>query len=364
MNNTTLSTILRVVCLALIASIAVNVSAYETKQCSIDLREKLWRYDLNYALEVALSYSELQKIKNVSDQLKDDDFSQSVWNVLEWVDNNIQYDYEKRNLSAPEFEYIYSNGELIDIKVVSGVNNTYQTPYETIKKGKGVCRDYAILTAGLLLAMNYSPCYIFDINFENTDVGHLAAGVKINNTYFILDQHLPVLDLGRYYIHRAENGEIIKNCTIYEVSKTNSFTNVSKVKLMNGEEFKKNVYKIDQDDLKRISNDLLNSFAHSCNLTPDRDLKDFDEWRYCPRQYEFAKKWTMMYDQSFYHEVFYKPFISYVFRDITEDEEHRDMMDDINKSDRIWIESDLQDKYICIYLYLAKLKQMASVHKP
>ena len=363
MNNTTLSTILRVVCLALIASIAVNVSAYETKQCSIDLREKLWRYDLNYALEVALSYSELQKIKNVSDQLKDDDFSQSVWNVLEWVDNNIQYDYEKRNLTNPEFEYIYSNGELIDIKVVSGVNNTYQTPYETIKKGKGVCRDYAILTAGLLLAMNYSPCYIFDINFENTNEGHLAAGVKINDSYFILDQHLPVYDLGRYYSSWMDDGRTIKNYTIYEVSKTSSFAKVKKVKLMNGEEFKKNAYKIDQDDLKRISNDLLNLFAHSCNLTPDRDLKDFDKWRY-RNQYEFAKKWTMMYDQSFYHEVFHKSFISYVFRDITEDEEHRDMMDDINKSDRLWIESDLQDKYICIHLYLAKFKQTASVHKP
>lgn len=205
--------------------------------------------------------------------------------MLEWVDNNIHYDYEKRNLSAPKFEYIYSNGKLIDIKVVSGVNNTYQTPYETIKRGKGVCRDYAILTAGLLLAMNYSS-YIFDIKFENSNEGHLTAGVKVNDSYFILDQHLPIYDLGRYYSSWMDDGRRIKNCTIYEVSKTNSFANVSKVKLMNGEEFKKNVYKIDQDDLKRISNDLLNLFAH---LTPDGDLKDFDKWHYCPRQYEFAK---------------------------------------------------------------------------
>ena len=62
------------------------------KPTPIDLREKLWRYELKYALEVALSSSELSKIEYLATELKGKDIRESAWNILLWEEDNIEYD--------------------------------------------------------------------------------------------------------------------------------------------------------------------------------------------------------------------------------------------------------------------------------
>ena len=89
------------------------IESLPTIPTPIDLREKLWRYKLEYALEVALSNSELSKIQDLAMKLKGKTIEESAWNILEWEDKNIKYDYTKANITAPiiyiEYDPYYNN---------------------------------------------------------------------------------------------------------------------------------------------------------------------------------------------------------------------------------------------------------------
>ena len=240
---------------------------------------------------------------------------------------------------------------ITNVEVVGGTSDYYQTPYETIKKGKGVCRDYAILTAGLLLAMNYSLVYVLDINYKNKKTGHVATAIKIDDQCFILDQHPPVWDLGRYYYSQIREGKYIKNATIYEVSKGKDFAYVRKIGILTADDFLRNKYNITSNDLRKIEIDLLDMFEKKLHLRRDTGIQDLDQRGYLPRGYSYGKIWTVYYDQSFYHPKFHKMFIKYVFKNIIE---NKNITTDINKCNRFWIKANLNEKDIIIKLILAK----------
>ncbi len=64
-------------------------------------------------------------------------------------------------------------------------------PVEKILKYRlAICRDYAKLTAALLLKM-YPENNILFISFPS----HVATGIQIKNTIYILDQRLPILTI-------------------------------------------------------------------------------------------------------------------------------------------------------------------------
>ncbi len=315
----------------------------------VDLREKLWRYDLKYALEVALSASELNKIENLANMLRGGDLKESAWNVLEWVDENIEYDHIKAIKPNPTIIYYYDGDIITDVKI-SASNDTYiQTPYETIEKGKGICTDYAILTAGLLLAMGYSPVYIFDINFENSNVGHAAAAIKVNNQYFILDQHLPIWDLGRYYRHNAEEGKVIKNATVYAIYRGGQYATVKKVQKLDADTFSKNTYHVTQSDLKKLQTALSNEFKAKYRLIEDYSIRNLDSWRYLPRSYSYGVSWTLRYDEVYYHPLFQKSLARYIINGLD-----GGILKDIKKSNRFWIRVRHEGGEIVITLLLAK----------
>ena len=60
----------------------------------------------------------------------------------------------------------------------------------------GICRDYAKLTATLLLTA-YPNKEIFFITIPN----HVAAGIKIRNRIYILDQKLPILPIEQWLFY-------------------------------------------------------------------------------------------------------------------------------------------------------------------
>ncbi|AEC52814.1 hypothetical protein PNA2_1900 [Pyrococcus sp. NA2] len=63
-----------------------------------------------------------------------------------------------------------------------------QTPIETIMYKKGVCSDFALLVANLLLYNNVSPVYIVHTVFKgDISGGHAAAAIYVNGTLWILD---------------------------------------------------------------------------------------------------------------------------------------------------------------------------------
>jgi len=102
------------------------------------------------------------------------DIRWAVWRALDWVDKNIAYDDEKAS---------------------TGGIGIYD-PITTIRLGRGVCSDYAVLTSAILLSADINPVYILTFN---TSIGsHTVAGIELNNTLWILDQHLPVIEWDDY----------------------------------------------------------------------------------------------------------------------------------------------------------------------
>ncbi|NJE08857.1 hypothetical protein E3E31_10050 [Thermococcus sp. M39] len=316
-----------------------------TPSCS----DPLWRYVLERAIPCALSKEELAKIKPLAEQLKGDSLQQSAWNILEWEKEHIQYDWEKASLPAPEIK-IYSNG---DFEIVRGKDNTIQTPYETIMKGKGVCTDYAILTAGLLLGMNYSPVYIFSINFTDSDVGHAVAVIKIEGWYFVLDQHPPAMDLGAYYRYWKENGKTISNATIYEITLVNGSAKVKNLGVVSGIEFLKQDYKFTDADAQAISGSLSSKLLKNfSNLRLDEKLQSLSQGT-LPNGYSEGKVWTFRFEKfvEYYNPLFHEQLINYLYDSIVSDPEVRA---DLGQYSAFWIEIREEGENLKIILDIAK----------
>lgn len=311
--------------------------------------DPLWRYVLERAIPCALSKRELAKIKPVAEQLKGDSLQQSAWNILEWEDEHIQYDREKASLPAPEIK-MYSNGSF---EIVRGKDNTIQTPYETIMKGKGVCTDYAILTAGLLLGMDYSPVYIFRMNFTGSDVGHATAVIKIEGWYFVLDQHPPVMDLGAYYQYWKEKGKTISNATIYEITLVNGSAKVENLGIVSGIEFLKQDYKFTDADAQAISGSLSSIILKNFpNLRLDEKLQSLSQGT-LPESYSEGKVWTFKFEKfvQYYNPLFHEQLINYLYDSMASDPEVRA---DLEQYSAFWIEIKEDKENLKIMLNIAK----------
>ncbi len=126
------------------------------------------------------------------------DESWIVWRVLEWVDRNIEYDYFKAGLEE------------------AGV----YTPLELLEVRKGICSDYSVFIAAALLSMDLDT-YILVL----PEIEHAVAATQINNTFFVLDQHLPPIELQDYLEHKAQN---VTKITIYHLHLEDSSISISK----------------------------------------------------------------------------------------------------------------------------------------
>jgi len=85
-------------------------------------------------------------------------------------------------------------------KFLELVNRTFQLslPVNKLLDYKlAVCRDYAKLTASLLFNL-YPDSEVYFIRI----LGHVAAGIKIKNKIYVLDQHLPILTTDNWLIKR------------------------------------------------------------------------------------------------------------------------------------------------------------------
>ena len=97
---------------------------------------------------------------------------------------------------------------------------------DIIENRLGVCRDYAKLTACLLLKLYPKS----DIYFAHTS-NHVAVGIVSNGQLYMLDQRLPILTISQWdkrekskeTIHKLKDGKIekIKDVTIYRNPKQN-----------------------------------------------------------------------------------------------------------------------------------------------
>ncbi len=123
----------------------------------------------------------------------------AVWEILSWVSRHVRYNLSKA-LTTP----------LITYKVIKA-----QTPLETIRKGSGICIDYAVLISTLLVYAHVDS-YILVIFNPAIDFGHAVAVADINGKAFVLDQHIPPISLQDYYEYLLPKGSL-SHSSLYHV---------------------------------------------------------------------------------------------------------------------------------------------------
>ena len=191
--------------------------------------EGLSYYEFDSAVNNFLQPKYLNNISTLAKSLNGSDIEETTWNIAIWESDNIEYNFTKANLTQPTFTYYYDNGSLINITVENPDNFTLQTPEQTINLKSGICSDYTLLTAGLLLADGYQPVYIFDLNASDNKPGHVFCAIKINNTFYAIDQNPPIQEVD-YHIYSFENdyNMTINHVVYYEIAIDNGTTVVNK----------------------------------------------------------------------------------------------------------------------------------------
>ncbi|NJD99811.1 hypothetical protein E3E26_08460 [Thermococcus sp. LS1] len=306
----------------------------------------LWRYILKDALPCMLSRPELEVISPLAEKLEGENLVQSAWNVLDWEDQWIIYDREKAKEPFAKV-IIYPDGRQ---EVVEGRNNTIQTPYETIMRGKGICTDYTVLTDALLLAMNYSPVYTMAINL--TDLGHAAALVRIEGWFFVIDQHLPPMDLGSYYRYWKRQGSIIINATLYEIMPGENLAEVKTLGILSGKDFLMQDYTMTENDAKALAYGMLNLLAQDFGIGADDSLSLISEGK-LPEGYKAGWMWSATFYNlaDYYHPIFYEQYVKWLLERMTSDSE---LVEYFEKSDSAWIEVGIEGNDLVVTLYLGQ----------
>lgn len=248
---------------------------------------KAWRWDLECALNKTLSDKELEKVRGLSMMLKGGDCIESSWNVLYWVEENIEYDVYKAHLPIPS---IMIRGKEV---IVQNPERMYQTPLETSQLRKGICGDYAILMTALLINLNCKP-YLLRIEFDQEEAGHLATAIFLDQ-YYVLDQKLPPMDLGSYYKKWLQEGKRITIVHIYD--KENLIGNLTASEM---QEFD---YVLSESDLKFIEN-------HLREVLRKRLLEDaripLGYWEYATLRitfYNYAELYTPAYSKKIAEKI-------------------------------------------------------------
>ncbi len=305
----------------------------------------LWRYLLKDALSCMLGKEELSVISPLAGELKGNNTAQSIWNILEWEGEWISYDWEKAKEPFAQV-VIHPNGTE---EIVKGKNNTIQTPYETIMKRTGICTDYTVLTDALLLAMNYSPVYAMEINFT-TPPNHATAAIKINGWFFVLDQHLPPMDLGAYYRYWESQGKEISNATLYEITPGDKSANVKFLGIVPGTDFMKQDYIITSTEAKNLGIVMMNLLYEKFGIKVDERLKEVENGT-LPSGYRAGWTWRMRYYKmaDYYHPFFRNQYAQWFLGEMTKNPEFREYL---QKSKATWVEVKIEGDDLVVTIYL------------
>ncbi len=323
-----------------------------------ELCRRIWRYSFVCALEYALNDSSIEKVLPLARKLEGRTVQDCVWNVLAWEGKNLKYNWSKATLNPTVIEYFWSgNGAGNGIENVKIVRKGiwYQTPQETVEKGNGICGDYAILTSALLADMNITP-YPVLVNFT-TGTGHAAVLVKIEGWYFVLDQHLPPMDLGAYYrewkyYRKATFGSrTIKNLHVYVVKPGVKRAELRDLGIIDAKEMLRQDYRITSKDLEALSYSVMQEFE-KVGLTPDPALKDLKPGSYLPVGYTSGRYWTFTFPHyaDYYNPVFFNQYSRYFFSHIYSGSAKIDA----ESCNRVWVRAEVNGSNLVFHVLLAK----------
>ncbi|MDW7776028.1 MAG: transglutaminase-like domain-containing protein [Methanosarcinales archaeon] len=103
------------------------------------------------------------------------------------------------------------------LKLLDILNDTFKLSLSVDKilnYKLAICRDYAKFTASLLFRL-YPNIAVYFITIPR----HVAAAIKISDTCYVLDQHLPIMTLDRWLIKRNQEKAVIYKSKVLKDSK-------------------------------------------------------------------------------------------------------------------------------------------------
>ena len=281
-----------------------------------------WRYDYNKeAFKAGLSKLLRKEISPLAKQFEVYNTTlDRAWAILEWIDENIKYNYTKANLVD---ELVYNWEALSEYeRELYATLTRLQAANDTIYRKSGICTDYAILTAALLLESNISPVYMLDISYKNKDVGHATVAIKIDGEYFVLDQHVPMKPIGNYYWSSLEGTGEITNITFYAVRlDKNGELVIYSNWTWTGEQIKEMTYTMTEVDINLIIELTKQKFLElypyytedeRLKQNAEKDLESIkltDEPSDATLPYGFTKGWILWWYDN-YFTLYYHPAIA------------------------------------------------------
>ena len=118
------------------------------------------------------------------------------WRLLEFMDSMFKYNYTKQSL------------------INAGADVGVYAPHKMLEARSGVCSDYAVFGAAALLGAGLDA-YVLSMDLPGGP-GHAAAAAAVGDALYVLDQHLPPVELSDYleYVARGAHGLILYRATM------------------------------------------------------------------------------------------------------------------------------------------------------
>lgn len=314
---------------------------YETANNSYlkntNVYEKLCWYDFDTALKHHLSDTFLNEIpNNIVGSIKGKNILETSWNIGKFENDNIKYNYTKAN-NGYAIKYKFINNKIVDI--IAPPENKIQTPYETIVKKSGICTDYTILTLALLKRCGYNDnIYAFKVEY-NGKPGHIFAGVKYNNIYYAIDQHIPIEPVVVHLNHLSENDKI-SNVIVYKIKSNNNGIYYIKSNFTPGNE------KITIVNINNFNYKLLNRLSKKYNINIDKNLKSLKNGK-LPSGYRLGNTYTYTFNEIVLDKNLENEFLNYFMDKITGDIFFA-------KYDAIYTDMAYHNEELKIFIYLGK----------
>ncbi|MDK2869831.1 MAG: uncharacterized protein PWP39_1066 [Pyrococcus sp.] len=280
--------------------------------------------DLNKAIKCYLEDPrEIKALTNLSKSLKGPNEEWTIWNILKWEEENLKYDDNKPT-------------------------NYILRPSEFLVKRKGVCTDYTVLTLGLLLTLNYSQVGFMIVHYAESTTLHSTAIANVSGTLFVLDQKLPPLDLGSYIVESGKAGKLITQGELYYVSKSNGSIIIEGPTILGANDFIRQDYKIDEQELKSIEIALKTMIAQKSKLSQVYELKYS-----LPRGFKERRAWILKIPRFrvIYNPIFKEQYLETIIYHILEDEE---IKEHIKTARGFYLEVTMEQEDLIIKFYLAK----------
>ena len=307
-----------------------------------DLSSELAWYDLKKALTHHLQPKYLSEIdKDLIKSLCYKDIKQTIWKIAIWEENNIKYDYEKSEIKENATYITDSHGKIISIN--ANPKRKIQTPKQTLKRKKGICSDFAILTSALLLRCHHQPIYIFSTN------NHTFASVKINKNFYAIDQHPPINELSEHLHSLQKQYGPISKLQCYKIWMNNNKINLKEYNL-NWSGKRRTVES--ETEHKTISESIIKILSKYLHIIPDENLKSNGKTFYLPPSYKEGVILTITKEGVKIDNIFKKQYGLWISYEII-----KNFSNELKNYNRFWIsivENNKNENKLIIKIHLAK----------